>query len=156
MNQEKKFYLSKEGLKAKKIEYENLKKIRNSKTSGEAPVLLESEDLNPDFISFQEDLGRLDSLIAELENVLKNAVIIEKTRKGKDEIITVGSKFLVEIDGEAEDEFTIVGTLEAKPILGRISDESPVGKALLGHKIGDLIVLSSPIKTSYKIKKILS
>lgn len=154
MDQDKKYYLTSEGLKRLKKEYEVLKKMRNSKTSGEAPVLLESEDLNPEFVSFQEDLARLDDKIAETEVILKNAVLIG--RKSKDGSIGVGSKFLVEIDGESEDEFTIVGTLEASPALGRISNESPVGKALLGRKAGDLITLSSPIKTTYKIKKILS
>ena len=69
-------------------------------------------------------------------------------------MIGLGAKVIVEIDHEAKDEFTIVGTLEANPALGNISNESPVGKALLGHKVGEEIIISSPIKTFYKIKKI--
>ena len=57
------------------------------------------------------------------------------------------------MDGQ-KDEFVIVGTLEANPALGKISNESPVGKALLGHKIGDEVVVSSPMKTTYKIRNI--
>lgn len=65
----------------------------------------------------------------------------------------MGSKIMVDIGGDI-DRFTIVGTLEANPSLGLISNESPVGMALLGHKVGDTIIVSSPIKTTYKIKKI--
>lgn len=152
----KKFYLTKEGLETKKSEYEELKKIRASKIAGDVPKILESEDLNPEYVSFHEDLGRMDSEIAELENIFKNAVIIDsKNQKKINEVVAVGSKILVEIDGKAEDEFTIVGTLEAQPSLGKISDESPVGKAFLGRRVGESIIVSSPIKTVYKIKKII-
>jgi len=60
---------------------------------------------------------------------------------------------VVEVDGQ-EDEFEIVGSLEANPSIGRISNESPVGKALLGHEVREEIVISSPVKTVYKIKDI--
>ena len=53
-----------------------------------------------------------------------------------------------------KDEFVIVGTLEANPALGKISNESPVGRAILGHKVGDAVVVSSPMKITYKIKNI--
>jgi len=158
MKQEKKFYLTKEGLEEKKSEYEILKKIRAEKTSQDAPAILESDDLNPEYVSFQEDLSRINSEIIELENIFKNVVIINELKKyfKDDGIIKVGSKVLIEIDGQEQDEFTIVGTLEAKPSLGIISNESPVGKALLGHRVGDSIFVSSPIKTTYKIKRIIS
>ncbi len=150
---EKKFYLTKEGLERIKKESEILKNLRSAKIKGEVPKILESEDLNPEYLSFQEDLNLLETRIMEIENVLKNAEIIKSPPKDKQNIIDVGAKILVEVDGE-KDEFTIVGTLEANPSLGRISNESPVGKALIGHKKGDEIIVSSPIKTIYKIKKI--
>jgi transcription elongation factor GreA len=59
----------------------------------------------------------------------------------------------LDIDGET-DEFRIVGSVEANPSLGLISNESPVGKALLGRRVGEEVIISSPIKTRYKIKKI--
>ena len=67
--------------------------------------------------------------------------------------VGVGAKVLMDINGAAG-EFVITGTLEANPELGRISNESPVGKALLGHKIGDHVTVSLPEKTVYKIKNI--
>ncbi len=58
---------------------------------------------------------------------------------------------VVEVGGQI-DEFTIVGTLEANPSIGKISNESPVGKSLLNHKIGDEVIIQSAVKTIYKIK----
>ncbi|MDD2731982.1 MAG: GreA/GreB family elongation factor [Candidatus Pacebacteria bacterium] len=154
MTQEKKFYLTLKGLEDIKKEYEELKKLRLLKTKGEAPKILESEDLNPEYISFQEDLSFLETRLVELEDIIKNAVLIKPPSKENQNTIFLGAKVLVEIDGKDNDEFEIVGTIEANPFLGRISNESPVGKALLGHRSGDEIIVSSPIKTIYKIKKI--
>lgn len=147
------FYLTKEGLEKIKKEYTVLQKARLAKTIGEVPKIWESEDLNPEYLSFQQDLNFIETRLSELEDVLKNAEIIKIPLKSERGTIILGSKVLLDIDGN-KDEFTIVGTMEANPSLGRISNESPVGRALLGHKVGDQIIVSSPIKTTYKIKKI--
>ncbi len=149
----RKFYLTKHGLEELKKEYEDLKKIRMAKTKGEAPNIWESEDLNPDYISFKEDIELLENRLSELENILKNSEMIRKPSGRKAEIVGLGATVLVEVDGD-KDEFTLVGSYEANPVLGKISNNSPVGKALMGHKIGDEITISSPIKSVYKIKKI--
>lgn len=149
----KKYYLTKQGLKELKKEYQVLKELRSAKTKGEAPKIWESEDLNPEYLSFQEDLDFLETRLGELENILENYALIKKPTKNDLSKVGLGATVTVQIHGE-KDEFTIVGTLEANPALGRISDESPVGHALLGSQIGDEIVVSSPIKTVYKIKKI--
>jgi len=152
--EEKKFYLTKQKLKELEEEYKGLVAFEKSKTIGEeAPRVLESEDLNPEFLSFQEDMSFLRSRITELENILSNNEIIKNPSKQNKNIIGLGAKVLVSVDGN-KDEFTIMGTLEANPSLGKISNESPVGKALIGHKVGEEIVVTSPIKTVYKIKKI--
>ena len=153
MEEKKKFYLTKKGLKGLKKEYETLKNLRVAKTKGEAPKIWESEDLNPEYLSFQEDLNFLETRIAELESIFKNACLIKRPLKKELDIISLGATIKVKV-GEEKDEFTIVGTLEANPALGKISNESPVGKALLGHKVEDEVLLSSPVKTIYKIKKI--
>lgn len=153
MVQQKKFYLTKEGLENLKKEYEILKSLRVAKTKGEAPKIWESEDLNPEYLSFQEDLSFLETRLVELENILKNRVLIRPPSKENSKIVDLGATIKVKIDGE-QDEFTIVGTLESNPALGKISNESPVGGALLGHRVGDEVVVSSPIKVVYKIEKI--
>ncbi len=151
---EEKFYLSIQGLKKIKKEYEVLKEIKLAKTRRVvAPEILHSEDLNPEYLSFQENLNLLEKKITELENILKNAELIKAPPAPKRNIICLGAEVSVEIDGD-KDKFKIVGTLEANPVLGKISNESPVGKALLGHRVGDEVVISSPIKVIYRIKKI--
>ncbi len=153
MIEEKKFHLTKEGLEKTKKEYESLRKLKFSKTKGEIPKIWHSEDLNPEYLSFQEDLSFLETRLSELEYILKNVELIRLPSKEKQNVIGLGAKVLVEVEGQ-RDEFEILGTLEADPVIGKISNESPVGQALLGHKIGDEVVVSSPIKTIYKIKKI--
>jgi len=153
MLEKKKFYLTKKGLAKLKKEYNLLKKIRLAKTKEEIPVILESEDLNPEYLSFREKIESIETRLAELEEILKNSEIIKPPPPKKRNVVDLGATVITEVEGE-KDEFTIVGTIEANPSLGFISNESPVGKALLGHKVGDVVVVSSPIKTVYKIKKI--
>ena len=153
MMEEKKFYLTKEGLAKIKKEHEDLKALKLAKTAGEIPKIWHSEDLNPEYLSFQEDLSFLEVRIAELENILRNAELIKPLPKNKQSIVSLGAKVLVQVDGQT-DEFTIVGSFEANPSLGKISNESPVGKALLGHRVGEEVLVSSPIRTIYKIRKI--
>ncbi len=153
MPEEKKFYLTKEGLERLKKEYADLKELKLAKTKGESPKLLHSEDLNPEYLVFQEDISFLQSRIIELENIFKNSAMINAPKKEKQNIIDLGATILVEVDGQ-KDEFTLVGSLEANPTIGKISNESPVGKALLGHRVGDAVIVSSPIQTVYKVKKI--
>lgn len=154
MIQEKIFYLTIEGLENIKKEHETLKGLKLAKTSGEAPKILDSEDLNPEYISYQEDLDFLETRISEVENIIKNARLIEPPAKDDMGVVNIGARVVVEIDGNTDDEFEILGTLEANPALGKISNESPVGRALLGKRAGEEVVISSPIKTTYKIKKI--
>ena len=154
MPEREKFYLTKKGLEGFKKQYQFLKSLRAAKIKGEVPKIWESEDLNPEYLSFQEDLNFLETRLAELENILKNSEIIKPPSKEKANFIDLGATVTAEVEGD-KDEFTIVGTLEANPVLGKISNETPVGQALLGHRIGDEVVVSSPIKTTYKIKRII-
>ena len=151
---EKLFYITKGKLQELKKEYEGLLDFERKKALGqEAPKILESEDLNPEFVSFQEDIGFLRSRIDELKNILEHHELIRIPTKDKQGVIAVGAKVKIDVDGQ-KDEFIIMGTLEANPALGKISNESPVGRALLGHRVGDEVVVSSPIKVTYKVKNI--
>lgn len=151
---EKIFYITKKKLQDLRKEYEELVVFERSKTVGEeAPRMLESEDLNPEFVSFQEDMGTLRGRIDELETILTNHELIKKPPKAKQGLVGIGAKVKVHVNG-ALSEFTIMGTLDANPVVGHISNESPVGRALLGHKVGDEVFVDSPEKTTYKIKGI--
>ncbi len=149
-----KYYLTKQGINRIKKEYEDLKRIRMAKTKGEFPQLLQSDDLNPEYVVFREDLSFLENRLVELEHILKNIELIKLPPKNKRNIVHLGATVtLKETDGEIN-EFTIVGTLEANPNEGKISSSSPIGKILLGHKVNETIKVTSPIEVAYKIKKI--
>lgn len=148
------FYITKAKLNELKKEYEALLAIEKQKTVGqEAPKILESEDMNPEFVSFQEDIGFLRAKIDEIKNIIDHHELIKNPPKSQHNVVSVGASVKVDVNGQ-KDEFTIVGTLEANPALGKISNESPVGKALIGRRVGDKIVISSPAKTTYKVKSI--
>lgn len=149
-----KFYLTKKGLARLKKEYEELKKLKLIKTKTERPEILHSEDLNPEYLAFQEDLNFLEFRVDELDHILKNAQLIKIPPKERQNIVDLGATVTLEEPGGKINEFMIVGTLEANPSEGKISSDSPVGKAILGHKLGDEVMITSPIKIVYKIKKI--
>jgi len=155
MEEQKKIYLTKEGVKKIEEELENLLCLKKAKLKQEDISLLHSDELNSEFMSFHEDFDILESRVQELKHILKNFEIIKTPAKQEKETVCLGAEVLVEVDGE-DDEFMIVGTLEANPSEGRISNESPVGKALMGRKVGETILINSPaqIETSFKIKKI--
>jgi len=148
------FYLTKEGLKKLKKEYQELKKIKEEKLKGETPKILHSEDLNPEYIAFREDMGFLEARLNELEHVLNNYKLIAPPPKEKRNTVQIGATVTLEEADGSINEFTIVGSLEANPAEGKISYLSPVGKALLGKKVGEEVVITSPIRVVYKIKKI--
>jgi transcription elongation factor GreA len=151
---EKIFYITKVKLNELKKEYEELLTFEHNKSlEHEVPKVLESEDLNPEFVSFQEDIGFLRSRIDELKNIIDRHELIKNPSKDKQGVVDLGAKVNIAVDGK-KDEFIIVGTLEANPAIGKISNESPVGRALLGHKVGDEVFVSSPVKIAYKIKNI--
>lgn len=89
----------------------------------------------------KNEQARLEGRILELEQLLANAKMISKIQT---DVVTLGSVVHVRNSDDREYCYTIVGSYEAKPSAGMISNESPVGKALLGHKIGDLVFASTP------------
>lgn len=147
------FFLTKEGLRRIKDEYAELQKVKAFKIGGESPRIFHSEDINPEFLAFQEDLELLDTRLGDLEVILKNFRLIVIPSKEKRDTVNLGATVVVGVNGQ-EDEFEIVGSLEANPSGGRISNESPVGKALIGHRAGDQVVVHSTVAIAYKIKKI--
>lgn len=149
----KKFFLTKNGLSRIEKEYQELLKLKAFKTRGESPQIFHSEEVDPEFLAFQEDLELLETRIVELEDVLKNSQVISSPSKEKRDVVALGATVTIEVDGE-KDEFEIVGTLEADPRLGRISNESMVGRALIGLRTGGEVTVQSPVKTTYKIKSI--
>ncbi len=150
---EKKFYLTKQGLAEIKKQYQIFQELKHS-NGAQAPKISHSEDVNLEYLSFLENLDSLDAKIAEIENILKNICLIKIPPKKKQGMVDVGAFVLVNI-GSSDNKFQIVGTLEANPLEGRISNESPIGRCLLGKKKGDKVKIKfSNNNICYKIKKI--
>lgn len=157
---EKKFYLTKEGLNKLKSEYQELQKIAKTKIQEKIPELYHSEELNPEYLVYQEDVDLRRARIAELEKIFKNTELIKTPPKSKQNFVNLGAKVTVEINDEI-DEFTILGTLEANPVEKIISNESPIGQVLLGKRVGETVIIKTPIvnrickiiKIKYQIEK---
>lgn len=149
-------YITSIGLEKLKVEYAELIKNKRKEVAqriASAREMGESDDVNPEYEAAREEQSFVEGRISELEEILKKAEIID-ARKSGGKIVAVGSTVTVQVGPEHET-YTIVGSVEAEPALGRISHESPVGKALLGLKIGDEVKVETPNATlTYKIKKI--
>jgi transcription elongation factor GreA len=150
---EEKIYLTKKGLEKIKKEYQKLLEERKKLLGTQSPQILHSEDLDSEYLVFLQELEILEGRIKEYEKILKNSEVIKIPPKEKQKEIHLGAKVLVEVNGQ-EDEFEIVDSVEADPAQGKISFKSPVGSALLGKKEGDEVLISSPVKRIYKIKKV--
>lgn len=108
---------------------------------------------NAEYSSARQEQERTESRISEIENILQNAEIIKKP-KG-DSKVQLGSTVKLKSENGKTKEFQVVGTVEADPLNGKISDEAPIGKALLGKKVGETVEIVTPADTSsYKITDI--
>ncbi len=106
---------------------------------------------NHEYQAARTEQDRLEARISELEHFVNNAEIIKKPRAAKE--VQLGSTVKLKGTGGAK-EFTIVGTVEADPLVGKISDESPIGKALLGKAVGDTVEIKNASTHIYKIVSI--
>jgi len=143
-------YISKEGLEQLKKELEDLKLKRQEIANRleEAKALGDLSE-NTEYLQAREAQAFNEGKIIELEGALREAIIISKS--GKNSIVQIGS--VVEVSSKGNKQvFTIVGSKEANPLEGKISNESPLGKAFLGHKVGDNVEVETPRgKMNYKI-----
>ena len=143
-------YLTQKGLSEAKIELEYLKKQKRAEIAQRIQQAREYGDLteNSEYDQAMDDQGMVENRIAELEIILKNPKVIEE--KHNSDFVVIGSTVKIEMD-DGIDEFTIVGRVEADPSKKRISNESPLGLALLGAKKGEAVEVATPI-VRYKCK----
>ena len=137
-------YLTKEGLERVKKELEKLREQRSILLNGSGPRAFRFGEIDAEYFAFREDLERIEERIAELENVLENYELIKTPPKEEQNKIHLGATVLVEMNGEIE-EFTIVSKAEADAVERKISDQSPIGKALLGKKVGEEVEVKTPM-----------
>ncbi|MBE7048477.1 MAG: transcription elongation factor GreA [Ruminococcaceae bacterium] len=143
---EKVVYLTYEGLKEREQELEYLKTEKRKEISEKIKVALGFGDLseNAEYDEAKNEQAEVELKIVRLEKMLKNAKIIDEEDISTD-VVSMGIKVKVlDVDLDEEEIYNIVGSEEADPMNNRISDESPVGKAILGAKIGDTVVVNSP------------
>lgn len=149
--------LTQEGLNNLKNELENLKTVRRKEVAEKIKVALSFGDLseNSEYDEAKNEQAIMESRILEIEAMLKNVKVIDEDELSTDRI-HVGSKIKVhDVSFNETLDYRIVGSSEADPREGRISDESPVGAALLGHKKGQTVVVKTPGgDVKYKILEI--
>src|SRR5207249_3109806 len=139
-------YLTPEGLEELERELEHLRNDRRKEIAGQ---IHEAKELgttvnNAEYDDAKRDQAFVEGRIRELESVLKVAKVVPHGGGAHPDWINVGSKVVVTAPDGQEEHFTIVGSAEAHPLDGRISTESPVGKALVGKKVGDKVQVLTP------------
>ena len=151
-------YLTPEGATKLRAELEHLTTVKRTELSRRLREAIQMGDLseNADYIMAKEDQAFLEGRIQELEDVLRSATVVaaDKTESAA-KVVNVGTTVTVEEPGEKPETFVLVGAKEADPRNGRISNESPLGRALMDHKVGDVVEAETPGgKLKFKILKI--
>jgi transcription elongation factor GreA len=152
----KKIYLTKEGLAELKKEYDELINIKRPDVLARVTQARNMGDLseNAEYVAAREELTFIDGRVDELEVILKDAVIIRDNVKAANHAIKLGSTVTLHVNGKKEI-FTVVGEWEADPMNKKISHESPLGKGLLGKKVGEKVQVEAPAgKITYSIVSI--
>jgi len=157
MAAEKKNILTYEGLKKLEEELEDLKVVRRKEVADKIKEAREQGDLseNAEYDAAKDEQREIEARIEEIEKILKNADVVVEEDVDVD-VINIGCKVKVlDMEFDEELELRIVGSTEASSLQGKISNESPVGKALLRHKVGDVVEVETQAgMMEYKILEI--
>ncbi len=143
----KQIIVSHEGLKKLQQELEHLKTVKRKEVAQAIQKARAYGDLseNSEYDEAKNEQAEIEGKIANLEATLENAIVLDDADLGTDKV-NVGNKVTVHnIDADEESEYKIVSTAEADPIMGLISDDSPLGKALIGQRKGDSINVETPM-----------
>lgn len=149
----KQFHLTQDGIDELKAELAELQGQR-SEIAERIRAARDLGDLreNAEYSAARQEQEKNEDRINEIGTILKNVVLIKKPKDGK--VVQLGSRVALSSDGKKK-ELQVVGTVEADPLEGKISDESPIGKALLGKKLGEEVEITTPSETTtYRIDSI--
>jgi len=151
------FVVTKEGLKSLQDELETLSTTRRRQIAERLKEAISYGDLseNSEYEEAKNDQAFVEGRIMELEEMLKTAKVVDEKAHSK-QVVEIGTKVkILSIKKKEELEFTIVGSTESDPFNGRISNEAPLGVALMGSKLGDVVTVSMKDgKTDYEILKL--
>jgi len=153
----KEFKLSAERMQELKEELNYLKTVREKEVANQIKEARSFGDLseNSEYDEAKNEQGKLYSRIAELENILSNCVVIEEHEQASDTVRLGSSITVLDLEFDERETYQVVGSQEADPMNGRISEESPFGKALLGKAAGEEVVVEAPSGTvRYKVLEI--
>ena len=141
----KKVPVTREGLERLKAELDELKSVKRPQIAAEVAEARSHGDLreNSAYDAARHDQMMNEKRIADLEALVRGAVVMDEDRQVSKDVVNVGSTVVVDFDGD-EERYTIVGAIEAKPAEGRISNESPMGRALIGKRIGERAHFGTP------------
>ncbi|MBD8028219.1 transcription elongation factor GreA [Ureibacillus sp. 179-F W5.1 NHS] len=146
MSNEKQYPMTLAGKQKLEEELEYLITVKRKEVVERIKIARSFGDLseNSEYDSAKEEQGFVEGRISAIESMLRNALIIEES-EGESDIVTLGKTItFVELPDGDEEEYTIVGSAEADPFEGRISNDSPIARALLGHKVDDIVKLTTP------------
>lgn len=140
-------FLTREGLKKLEEELEHLRTVRRAQVAERLHNAQEDGELieNAEYEDAKNEQAFVEGRILTLEAMLSNAVIIKDN--GPDGVVALGSKITVKENGGRPEVYMLVGAAEASPKEGRISNESPLGRALLGRRVGDEVKVNAPAGT---------
>ena len=150
----KEYKLTAERLQALQDELKYLKTVREKEVADQIKEARSFGDLseNSEYDEAKNEQGKLYSRIAEVENVLANYVLIEENELDMDSVRMGCTVKVLDMEFDEEQEYQLVGSEEADPMNGRISEESPFGKALMGTKVNDVVRVEAPAGTvQYKV-----
>lgn len=137
-------YLTPEGMARLTMELQELRGPRRTALAARLRSAIQMGDLseNADYHKAKEDQAFLEGRIRELERLLRNAIVIEKNSTS--EVVGIGSHVTIQEGALAPETYHLVGATEADPPNGRISNESPIGRALANHRVGDTVEVKTP------------
>ena len=144
MSNQKELYLTEEGLKELKKELDELILVKRPEVINALKDARAQGDLseNAEYDAARTEQAVVESRIKELESMLERAVVITKVNT---DVVSIGSKVTLEyVDDEDTEEYSIVGSSEADPFANKISNESPIAKAIMGLKVGSVVSVDSP------------
>ncbi|MDO5028397.1 MAG: transcription elongation factor GreA [Bacillota bacterium] len=143
---DKEFFFTEDGLKKTEAELDHLKSVVRREVADKIKVALGYGDLseNAEYDHAKNEQAKVEEKIAKLENMLRNAVLIDEDKVDKT-TVNIGCVVTVkEVGTNDKEEYTIVGSAETDPLEGKISNESPMGSALLGKKVGEIAEVEVP------------
>ncbi len=145
MAEVKRVPVTREGLERLKAELDELRNVRRPAIAAAIAEARSHGDLreNAAYDAAKHDQMLIEKRISDLEALLRSAEVMDDTEREDRDVVGLGSTVVVEFDGE-EERYTIVGAIEAKPSQGRISNESPIGRALLGKREGEVARVMTP------------